>query len=571
MITIDSAYKSFDQNQLFDNVSLHISQPGFYVLWGESGCGKSTLLNIIAGFGQFDSGNIKINEKVMMVFQNYELVDELNVYDNIFLGRKVTSKSQELCSKLKIDHLFKQFPNELSGGQKQRAGIARALISQPSIICCDEPTESLDVENKQIVLEILKEYSMHHIVLMATHQRNVIEDYADQVIEIKEKKLICDKRYISSDDFVFEDKIFYDKKEIKKIIGKIILKKNVLFTAVFAVLLTAAQVTALLKQQMFYIPDTHRVLNADMLYIETEDPEILDELGAEEAQKIVQFAQVYVDNVEYQMNIYPLPEHGIDFEIQGELPQGNSILINQNTCKALFDDNWENRQLTLDIFVMPYLYDIEMNISGVIYEEDTQSMNIYYDLDDLLSYMEEIRLPDGRRLVQYFEDNGSLYQSEVGYENMEKVFEEITPIRNIQIHNPLYEERISYRENARLYEYLFTAVTWIVVLLLSIFVYAISSKETLYYQKSFAILISLKVETEFIKKQYIFKKMLPIAVFTLIDIFFLLIIQMNLNYLSVIHLILVAFAELMLYWVSLYLSLSKLKTNKIGEMMKEEN
>ena len=412
---------------------------------------------------------------------------------------------------------------------------------------------------------------MHHIVLMATHQRNVIEDYADQVIEIKEKKLICDKRYISSDDFVFEDKIFYDKKEIKKIIGKIILKKNVLFTAVSAVLLTAAQVTALLKQQMFYIPDTHRVLNADMLYIETEDPEILDELGAEEAQKIVQFAQVYVDNVEYQMNIYPLPEHGIDFEIQGELPQGKSILINQNTCKVLFDDTWENRQLTLDIFVMPYLYDIEMNVSGVIYEEDTQSMNIYYDLDDLLSYMEEIRLPDGRRLVQYFEDNGSLYQSEVGYENMEKVFEEITPIRNIQIHNPLYEERISYRENARLYEYLFTAVTWIVVLLLSIFVYAISSKETLYYQKSFAILISLKVETEFIKKQYIFKKMLPIAVFTLIDIFFLLIIQMNLNYLSVIHLILVAFAELMLYWVSLYLSLSKLKTNKIGEMMKEEN
>ncbi len=571
MITIDSAYKSFDQNQLFDNVSLHISQPGFYVLWGESGCGKSTLLNIIAGFDQFDSGNIKINEKVMMVFQNYELIDELNVYDNIFLGRKITSKSQELCSKLKIDHLFMQFPNELSGGQKQRVGIARALISQPSIICCDEPTESLDVENKQIVLEILKEYSMHHIVLMATHQRNVIEDYADQVIEIKEKQLVCDKKYVSSDDFVFEDKIFYDKKEIKKIIGKIILKKNVLFTAVFAVLLIAAQVTALLKQQMFYIPDTHRVLNADMLYIETEDPEILDELGAEEAQKIVQFAQVYVDNVEYQMNIYPLPEHGIDFEIQGELPQGNSILINQNTCKALFDDNWENRQLTLDIFVMPYLYDIEMNISGVIYEEDTQSMNIYYDLDDLLSYMEEIRLPDGRRLVQYFEDNGSLYQSEVGYENMEKVFEEITSIRNIQIHNPLYEERISYRENARIYEYLFTAVTWIVVLLLSIFVYAISSKETLYYQKSFAILISLKVETEFIKKQYIFKKMLPIAVFTLIDIFFLLIIQMNLNYLSVIHLILVAFAELMFYWVSLYLSLSKLKTNKIGEMMKEEN
>ena len=164
MITIDSAYKSFNQNQLFENISLHISQPGFYVLWGESGCGKSTLLNIIAGFDQFDSGNIKINEKVMMVFQNYELIDELNVYDNIFLGRKITSKSQELCSKLKIDHLFKQFPNELSGGQKQRAGIARALISQPSIICCDEPTESLDVENKQIVLEILKEYLIGKIL-----------------------------------------------------------------------------------------------------------------------------------------------------------------------------------------------------------------------------------------------------------------------------------------------------------------------------------------------------------------------------------------------------------------------
>jgi len=94
----------------------------------------------------------------MTIFQNYELIEELNVYDNIFLDRREEPEDIKLLTRLGLDRLLQQYPDELSGGQKQRVGIARALISHPKIICCDEPTESLDVTNKEIVMKILKEY-----------------------------------------------------------------------------------------------------------------------------------------------------------------------------------------------------------------------------------------------------------------------------------------------------------------------------------------------------------------------------------------------------------------------------
>ncbi len=185
MIRIQNAGKSFGTKKIFENLNLEISQPGFYVLWGKSGCGKSTFLNMIASLDSFDCGEIEIDAEVMTIFQSYELIDELNVYDNIFLTRKMKESDRDLIEKLGLMPLLKQYPKELSGGQKQRAGIARALLRRPVIICCDEPTESLDIENQKIVLSILKEYSRNHIVLMATHQKNVISEYADHVLHFR--------------------------------------------------------------------------------------------------------------------------------------------------------------------------------------------------------------------------------------------------------------------------------------------------------------------------------------------------------------------------------------------------
>ena len=154
MLRIEDCSKSFGNQVIFDHISLQIDTPGMYVICGKSGCGKSTLLNMIAGFEPVTSGSITTDAEVMTIFQNYELIDELSVYDNIFLERKEEEKDKEFICKLGLEKLLQQYPNELSGGQKQRVGIVRALISNPKIICCDEPTESLDVTNKEIVLDI---------------------------------------------------------------------------------------------------------------------------------------------------------------------------------------------------------------------------------------------------------------------------------------------------------------------------------------------------------------------------------------------------------------------------------
>lgn len=100
MIRIQNAGKSFGTKKIFENLNLEISQPGFYVLWGKSGCGKSTLLNMIASLDSFDCGEIEIDAEVMTIFQSYELIDELNVYDNIFLTRKMKESDRDLIEKL---------------------------------------------------------------------------------------------------------------------------------------------------------------------------------------------------------------------------------------------------------------------------------------------------------------------------------------------------------------------------------------------------------------------------------------------------------------------------------------
>ena len=266
MIRIQNAGKSFGTKKIFENLNLEISQPGFYVLWGKSGCGKSTLLNMIASLDSFDCGEIEIDAEVMTIFQSYELIDELNVYDNIFLTRKMKESDRDLIEKLGLMPLLKQYPKELSGGQKQRAGIARALLRRPVIICCDEPTESLDIENQKIVLSILKEYSRNHIVLMATHQKNVISEYADHVLAFQNYHLVqMDREGLEKNALVEEKQHRPSRKKIQQLIHHIIHRKNLLITGMCMTCMILAQASILLRQHLFTIPTTLNVVNADVL------------------------------------------------------------------------------------------------------------------------------------------------------------------------------------------------------------------------------------------------------------------------------------------------------------------
>lgn len=196
-----------------DNISFKLPDKGLIFLLGKSGSGKSTLLNILGTLDSPTKGNIFINNKditkfkakeltsyrsnhIGFIFQEYNLLEDLNVYDNISLSLdlKHTKNNQDIINdSLKtvgLDGMGNRKINELSGGERQRIAIARAIVKNPSLILADEPTGNLDTLNSENVFNILKEISKNHLVVVVSHDRENAEKYADGIMEIEDGKII---------------------------------------------------------------------------------------------------------------------------------------------------------------------------------------------------------------------------------------------------------------------------------------------------------------------------------------------------------------------------------------------
>ena len=190
-----------------------IGQGEFVAIVGTSGSGKSTLLNMMGGLDNPTSGSIKVKGKELsqmkdeqltifrrrnigFVFQNYNLVPILNVYENIVLpveldGDTVDQKFMEdVVGLLALDDKLNSMPNNLSGGQQQRVAIARALVSKPAIILADEPTGNLDSRTSSDVLGLLKttSYKFDQTLVMITHN-NEIAQLADRIVRIEDGRI----------------------------------------------------------------------------------------------------------------------------------------------------------------------------------------------------------------------------------------------------------------------------------------------------------------------------------------------------------------------------------------------
>ena len=187
-----------------DGVTLSIEEGEFVAIVGTSGSGKSTLLNMMGGLDTPTSGSIKVKGKELsklkdeqltifrrrnigFIFQNYNLVPVLNVYENIVLPVELDGDTVEM---LALDGKLNSMPNNLSGGQQQRVAIARALVSKPAIILADEPTGNLDSRTSSDVLGLLKVTSQkfHQTLVMITHN-NEIAQLADRIIRIEDGKI----------------------------------------------------------------------------------------------------------------------------------------------------------------------------------------------------------------------------------------------------------------------------------------------------------------------------------------------------------------------------------------------
>ena len=197
-----------------DGVNLSVEQGEFVAIVGTSGSGKSTLLNMIGGLDVPTSGKVIVDgrdlstlkdeqltifrrRKIGFIFQNYNLVPVLNVYENIVLpieldGNKVDKKfMKEVVRMLGLEDKLNNMPSNLSGGQQQRVAIARALVSKPAIVLADEPTGNLDSMTSSDVLSLLKVTStiFHQTLVMITHN-NEIAQLADRIIRIEDGKIV---------------------------------------------------------------------------------------------------------------------------------------------------------------------------------------------------------------------------------------------------------------------------------------------------------------------------------------------------------------------------------------------
>ncbi|MBW1653859.1 ABC transporter ATP-binding protein [Flavobacterium quisquiliarum] len=222
MITIKKLSKVFRTEELetraLNDISLTINEGDFVSIMGPSGSGKSTLLNIIGLLDSATDGSYKLLDQEMVglkenlkskarkqnigfIFQNFNLIDELSVFDNIelpLLYNKIHSferkkKVEDIASILGISHRLKHFPQQLSGGQQQRVAVARALINNPKIILADEPTGNLDSKNGNEVMELLTDlHASGSTILMVTHS-DYDASFSQKTILMKDGMILSEK------------------------------------------------------------------------------------------------------------------------------------------------------------------------------------------------------------------------------------------------------------------------------------------------------------------------------------------------------------------------------------------
>lgn len=227
MIKLENLTKVYRTDEIestaLNQVSFEIEKGEFVSIMGPSGCGKSTLLNILGLLDKPESGSYKFleeevshfNEKqrsgvrkknIGFVFQNFNLIDELTVFENIelpLLYNKVPSSERkqrvnEIIEKMGISHRRSHFPQQLSGGQQQRVAVARALITRPPLVLADEPTGNLDSSHGNEVMELLCElHEEGTTIVMVTHSSHDAS-YSNRIINLLDGQVISEKKSMMS-------------------------------------------------------------------------------------------------------------------------------------------------------------------------------------------------------------------------------------------------------------------------------------------------------------------------------------------------------------------------------------
>ncbi len=233
IIRINNAHKYYNRGKgnelhVMNDISLELPESGMIAIFGKSGCGKTTLLNAIGGLDRIQSGSIELfgqsiredtdtvrNKYIGYIFQNYNLNVADTVYENVAAALRLCGMTDEeaiservmtALAHVGMDKYRDRTPDTLSGGQQQRVAIARAIVKNPAIILADEPTGNLDEANTVLVMDILKRIAKNHLVLLVTHEAELVDFYCDRVIEIVDGRIAGERINRDPRGYVRRDK-----------------------------------------------------------------------------------------------------------------------------------------------------------------------------------------------------------------------------------------------------------------------------------------------------------------------------------------------------------------------------
>ena len=219
MITLENVSKSYAKGQpALNDVSLHIDKGEFVFIVGNSGSGKSTLIKLLLKELEPTSGTIIVNDQdlgkmkrrkvpkyrrgVGVVFQDFRLLKDRNVYENVAFAQRVIERPNRVIKKrvpeiltlVGLAEKYKSFPRELSGGEQQRVALARALVNRPNILLADEPTGNLDPKHSLEIMKLLEEINERGTtVLVVTHNREIVNSFRKRVITMRKGVIVSDE------------------------------------------------------------------------------------------------------------------------------------------------------------------------------------------------------------------------------------------------------------------------------------------------------------------------------------------------------------------------------------------
>lgn len=557
-LALQNIHKSFGNHIVFQNLSFDFSNCGFYLLCGKSGSGKSTLLNILAGYEEIDSGQRIIDKDIHItsIFQTYELINELTVYENLKMLEDIYNEDASMDSimqQLGLQEIKDHYPYELSAGQQQRVGIARALMQKPQVIICDEPTESLDIENKKIVLDLLKKLSNHCAVIVASHEKQLMMEYSDYCYEIKNYQLYC----ISSsqnDKLQISPKPNYNQQSIRYYFHKIFHKKMTIMSLILTCLILIEIVCVQIDYSLFMQEHGHDALNYRSLYITDYTSSLQD---IENNHLLIPFQPLEINHQLKKVNVYPCPD--------ASRVHDNEIIINDKLAKALQQEIGSTIELSYQL--QEESYPLTFIIKEIIEEKDVNQMQIYYSYDYMIN-----KLKDTPYSLKYPTQYDLLTSETLSYEiiidgDVDQVYEQYSNQKNISVYHSILTDWIIQQKEFHFYHIIFVIVEILLFVMNICFLFYDILKNMKKNQKNISIMYSLGIPLSLLKQLYLKKQVKILLCFLTLPI-----IECLITYVCGIDeslvMILFILGIMLLYILVLKLRLNALKVTHISTILK---